>query len=59
MVPWLETFGEAFTGLLPVEQRPDFLAEVSERLRPELRDEAGQWTADYVRLRFAAEKGEE
>jgi hypothetical protein len=25
-------------------------------LRPELRDAEGKWTADYVRLRFAANK---
>jgi hypothetical protein len=28
--------------------------EVREVLRPLLCDEQGQWTADYVRLRFAA-----
>lgn len=27
-----------------------------ERLRPELCDAEGRWTADYVRLRFAADK---
>jgi len=53
---WLETFGESFTACLPLAQRPAYLAEVRETLRPELSDENGKWTADYVRLRFAAAK---
>jgi SAM-dependent methyltransferase len=53
---WLETFAEAFTGALPARERPDFLAEVREALRPALCDASGAWTADYVRLRFAAAK---
>jgi trans-aconitate methyltransferase len=53
---WLETFAESFTRPLPVSARRPFLEEVQERLRPDLCDAAGQWTADYVRLRFAADK---
>lgn len=53
---WLETFAESFTSVLPVEARPAFIEEVREALRPELRNEEGNWTADYVRLRFAAQK---
>ncbi len=53
---WLETFAESFTAALPVAQRPAFLDEVREALRPDLCDADGQWTADYVRLRFAALK---
>jgi SAM-dependent methyltransferase len=53
---WLETFAEAFTGALPARERPEFLAEVREALRPALCDASGAWTADYVRLRFAATK---
>ncbi len=53
---WLETFAQTFTAALPLEQRAEFLGEVREALRPQLCDAAGQWTADYVRLRFAAEK---
>jgi trans-aconitate methyltransferase len=56
IAPWLETFGESFTSLLPPPERAAFIAEVQETLRPELCDAAGKWTADYVRLRFAAEK---
>jgi trans-aconitate methyltransferase len=51
---WLETFAESFTRALPPADRTAYLAEVRERLRPALSDEAGRWTADYVRLRFAA-----
>jgi SAM-dependent methyltransferase len=53
---WLETFAEAFTGALSARERPEFLAEVREALRPTLCDASGAWTADYVRLRFAAAK---
>jgi len=53
---WLETFAESFTAALPAAQRPAFLEEVREALRPELCDADGQWTADYVRLRFRAYK---
>jgi trans-aconitate methyltransferase len=56
MVAWLETFGESFTRLLPPTERAAFIAEVQGMLRPQLCDAAGKWTADYVRLRFAAEK---
>ena len=53
---WLETFAESFMAGLPAAERPAFLAEVREALRPALCDAEGRWTADYVRLRFAAER---
>lgn len=53
---WLETFAESFTTALEPGDRPAFLAEVQSLLEPHLRDADGRWTADYVRLRFAAEK---
>ena len=53
---WLETFAESFTAAVPVEDRPAFIAEVRERLGPALCDASGRWTADYVRLRFAAHR---
>jgi len=34
--------------------RPVVVAETVALLEPVLRDEQGNWTADYVRLRFAA-----
>ena len=56
---WLETFAQSFTAALPATERPAFLAEVREALRPALCDAEGRWTADYVRLRFAARKPEQ
>ena len=56
VVGWLETFAESFTAPLPPAERPGFLAEVRDALRPRLCDAEGRWTADYVRLRFAAIK---
>jgi trans-aconitate methyltransferase len=56
IVGWLETFAECFTSALPRHDQQAFLQEVQEALRPSLCDSEGKWTADYVRLRFAAIK---
>ena len=53
---WLETFAESFTSRVPEADRPAFLEEVREVMRPKLCDEHGAWTADYIRLRFSAVK---
>lgn len=53
---WLETFAIPFTNSVPPEKRDAFLDEVTARLHPVLCDEKGQWTADYMRLRFLARK---
>ncbi len=53
---WLETFAQSFTARVPVADHPGFLDEVREMLKPALCDEEGMWTADYIRLRFAAVK---
>ncbi len=53
---WLENFAEDFLRALPPAQRPSYIEEVREALRPKLCDANGNWTADYVRLRFAAQK---
>ncbi|HSY98618.1 MAG TPA: class I SAM-dependent methyltransferase [Terriglobales bacterium] len=53
---WLETFAESFTSTLLPAQRSSYIAEVQEALRPELCDGEGRWVADYIRLRFAANK---
>ena len=53
---WMETFAESFISPLPALERPKFIMEVQEALRPELCGEDGKWMADYVRLRFAANK---
>ena len=53
---WLETFAQSYTSVLPAADRPGFIAEVVEALRPALCDASGNWKADYVRLRFSATK---
>ena len=53
---WLEIFAQSFLAVVPEAEREAFIEEVRETLRPELCDASGRWTADYVRLRFAAQK---
>ena len=53
---WLETFANPFCGALPAESRSEFLDEVTALLKPTLCDNEGNWTADYMRLRFRAIK---
>ncbi len=53
---WLETFANPFCGALAQNERDDFLDEVTALLKPVLCDSQGRWTADYMRLRFAAIK---
>lgn len=57
MAGWLDTFARPMLGGLEEDDRRRARDEVMELLRPALCDEAGNWTADYVRLRFAARKG--
>jgi SAM-dependent methyltransferase len=54
MAGWLETFAESFFARLAPADRPAARDEAIALLRPCLCDEQGRWTADYVRLRFAA-----
>lgn len=56
IIGWLETFGQAFFLEMSATERSEYLYEVRAVLEPQLRDEAGVWVADYVRLRFAATK---
>jgi SAM-dependent methyltransferase len=53
---WLATFAQSFFAAVPAEERATLLAEVRGLLAPRLCDANGQWVADYVRLRFHAEK---
>lgn len=53
---WLETFAQSFSAAVPLADRPAFIAEVVQALRPRLCNAKGDWYADYVRLRFAARK---
>jgi trans-aconitate methyltransferase len=54
MAGWLTTFGMPFIQRLAPAEQPSALEEAVELLRPALCDEKGQWTADYIRLRFLA-----
>jgi SAM-dependent methyltransferase len=49
---WLQTFSGCFTAMLPEAERTGFLECVRARIKPDLCDADGKWTADYVRLRF-------
>jgi SAM-dependent methyltransferase len=53
---WLETFAKPCCAALPTADHEAYLSEVVELLRPVLCDREGNWTADYVRLRFEARK---
>lgn len=53
---WLETFAQSFTAALPLAEVGGYLDEVVESCRPALFSPEAGWTADYVRLRFAAHK---
>ena len=51
---WLDTFANPFLAGVSDDERDAILDEVTSLLAPSLRGRAGAWTADYVRLRFAA-----
>src|SRR5258707_11976936 len=53
---WLETFAQASLRAVPDGDRGRLIEEVSTALRPRLYDAERGWVADYVRLRFAAER---
>jgi SAM-dependent methyltransferase len=56
MSGWLDTFRGTILNTLAPDQRERAKNEILDLLRPALCDERGQWTADYVRLRFTARK---
>ncbi len=56
IVGWLATFADPFLADMPGLDRPALLAEVAALLAPALQTDAGEWVADYVRLRFEAAK---
>lgn len=60
MAAWLQTFRSGFieSAGVPESERAQVIEDARAMLRPILADEAGNWTADYVRLRFAARKPE-
>jgi trans-aconitate methyltransferase len=54
MMGWLATFSGCFTAVLPQSEHGQYLECVRQRIKPHLCDANGNWTADYVRLRFEA-----
>jgi trans-aconitate methyltransferase len=54
MAGWLQTFRKGVLDTLPHPVREQVIEETCELLAPALRDEDGNWIADYVRLRFVA-----
>jgi SAM-dependent methyltransferase len=52
--PWLKNFANHLLAGAPEADRDALEAEIEALLAPALRDGRGNWTADYVRLRFAA-----
>jgi SAM-dependent methyltransferase len=54
MAAWLVTFRSGILGSIPEELRSTVVEETVALLRPVLCDEEGNWTGDYVRLRFIA-----
>lgn len=51
---WLDTFANGVFDRLPDKERHSARDEAIELLRPALCDARGNWTIDYVRLRFLA-----
>ena len=60
MSAWLQTFRGGFidSAGVPADKRGQVIEDTRALLRPVLADDAGNWIADYVRLRFAAHKPE-
>jgi trans-aconitate methyltransferase len=58
MAEWLQTFRSSVLGQLPAAERPTAIEETVGLLKPVLCDRDGNWTADYVRLRFRARRPE-
>ena len=53
---WLSTFADPFFTDEPEFDRGGLMDEVANLLAPALRTDTGLWIADYVRLRFHAQK---
>lgn len=53
---WLDTFANPFLAGFDSVEKAATLDEVARLLAPSLRDQSGGWTADYVRLRFSAQR---
>ncbi len=56
MLGWLKTFAQTSLAEFRQESVATVLDTAVELLKPSLCDSAGNWTADYIRLRFRAKK---
>ena len=56
MTGWIRTFRRGVLETLPEAIRDQVVEQTADLLESALRDEDGNWTADYVRLRFIASK---
>ncbi len=56
MAEWLRTFRRGVLDTLPESTRETIVSETTGLLARALRDSEGNWTADYVRLRFIAKR---
>jgi trans-aconitate methyltransferase len=54
MADWIKTLAQDFVAPVPEEEQDQFLNGVEADLAADLQDDQGKWTADYVRIRFAA-----
>jgi len=54
MAGWIETLAAPVLARVPADLRATVRDETVERLRPALCDSDGNWTADYIRIRFEA-----
>lgn len=53
---WLATFRQDYFDALPPPSRAAMIDALESLLAPALRDSAGHWTADYVRLKVCARR---
>jgi trans-aconitate methyltransferase len=56
MADWLKTFRSSVLEQLAASERPVAIEQIVSLLKPVLCDREGNWTADYVRLRFKARR---
>jgi len=56
MMGWLKTFASPFLAPFPAQLHDSLLMQAEELMKPALCDNAGNWHADYVRLRLSARK---
>jgi trans-aconitate methyltransferase len=54
MADWIKTLAQDFVAPVPIAEQDVFLQGIEADLAADLQDADGNWTADYVRLRFSA-----